>query len=212
MKKAILFGASGFVGSYLLHELLNNSDYEQVIIVVRKQLDITHPKLSIITGDYHSFDDFKQHIVADDVFITLGITDYRIEHDYSVSIAKAAKENGAKSIFIITAVQADINSKSTYIKRKGEIERDVIALDFNHTYLFRVSMLMGRKEKNPIEKIMAVIWTVISPLMVGKYLKRYKGIDGKDVARAMNNAAKEQQGKVNICYWQEMQFLYKNLI
>ena len=39
MKKAILFGASGFVGSYLLDELLNNSDYEQVTVVVRKKFE-----------------------------------------------------------------------------------------------------------------------------------------------------------------------------
>jgi thioester reductase-like protein len=74
MKKAVLFGASGFVGTYLLNELLNNSDYEEVIIVVRKDLDIRHPKLKILIGDYHSLSDLKSHIVADDVFITLGTT------------------------------------------------------------------------------------------------------------------------------------------
>ena len=30
MKKAIVFGSSGFVGSYLLRELLSSTDYEQV--------------------------------------------------------------------------------------------------------------------------------------------------------------------------------------
>ena len=40
MKKAILFGASGFIGSYFPDELLNNSGYEQVTIVVRKNLNI----------------------------------------------------------------------------------------------------------------------------------------------------------------------------
>ena len=45
MKRAILFGASGFVGSNLLDELLNNSDYEKVTIVVRKKLTISHPTL-----------------------------------------------------------------------------------------------------------------------------------------------------------------------
>ena len=35
-KKVIIFGASGFVGSYLLTELLNNEDYEEVIVAVQR--------------------------------------------------------------------------------------------------------------------------------------------------------------------------------
>ncbi len=45
MKKAIVFGASGFVGSYLLRDLLDSPDYEEVIAVVRKELPLRHPKL-----------------------------------------------------------------------------------------------------------------------------------------------------------------------
>jgi thioester reductase-like protein len=45
MKKAILFGATGFIGSCLLHDLLDNKDYEQISVVVRKTLGFNHPKL-----------------------------------------------------------------------------------------------------------------------------------------------------------------------
>ncbi|HMF70966.1 MAG TPA: hypothetical protein VK616_05805 [Flavitalea sp.] len=31
-----------------------------------------------------------------------------------------------------------------------------------------------------------------------------KGIDGKDVAKALSNAAKNQSGKVDIYHWKEM--------
>jgi thioester reductase-like protein len=54
MKKAIIFGASGFVGSYLLDELLNNADYGHVTTVVRKNLNINHSKLKKLIGDYYS--------------------------------------------------------------------------------------------------------------------------------------------------------------
>jgi uncharacterized protein YbjT (DUF2867 family) len=36
MKKAILFEASGFIGSLVLEELLKSLDYDQVTVVVRK--------------------------------------------------------------------------------------------------------------------------------------------------------------------------------
>ena len=35
-------------------------------------------------------------------------------------------------------------------------------------------------------------------------MSKNKGIDGKDVARAMNNAAKNQNEKVKIYHWKEM--------
>jgi uncharacterized protein YbjT (DUF2867 family) len=216
MKKAILFGSSGFVGSYLLDELLNNNDYEQVTIIVRKNLNICHPKLITLTGDYYSLPEMKDRIVADDVFITLGTTKkntpdqveyYHVDHDYPVLAAKFAKENGAKSVFLLTAVGANQNSGIFYVKTKGETERDIIALDYEHTHIFRPSMLMGsRKEKRSMEKIIITIWSVINPLFIGKMTKN-KGIDGKEVARAMNNAAKNQTEKVKIYHWIDMKEL-----
>jgi len=219
MKKAILFGSSGFVGSYLLNELLNNTDYEQVIVVVRKSLNINHPKLKILIGDYQSLPTIKDNLAGDEVFITLGTTKkntpdpgeyYHVDHDYPVLAAKFAKENGAKSVFLLTAIGANANSGIFYVKTKGETERDIIALDFEYTHIFRPSMLMGnRKEHRPVEKIFIGIWSVLNPLFVGK-LNRNRGIKGEDVARAMNNAAKTQTEKVKIYHWKEMMELHTN--
>ena len=216
MKKAILFGSSGFVGSYLLDELLNNNNYEQVTVVVRKNLIINHPKLKTLIGDYHSLPSMKDAVIADDVFITLGTTKkntpdqveyYHVDHDYPVLASKFAKENGAKSVFLLTAVGANQSSGIFYVKTKGETERDIIALDYEHTNIFRPSMLMGRRKENrPMEKFFISAWSVINPLFIGKMSKN-KGINGKDVARAMNNAEKNQNEKVKIYHWKEMQEL-----
>lgn len=218
MKKAILFGASGFIGSYLLQELLNNDDYVQITIVVRKNQNITHPKLKTLIGDFSTLTQLKDGIIADDVFISIGTTKkntpnekeyYQIDHDYPVLAAKFAKENGAKSIFVVSAVGANVNASIFYSKTKGEMERDIIALDFDHTHIFQPSMLLGnRKENRPIEKIFINIFTLINPLFVGK-LSKYKGISGKSVAMAMNKAENNQSEKVKIYQWNEMNSLLK---
>jgi uncharacterized protein YbjT (DUF2867 family) len=216
MKKAILFGASGFVGTYLLNDLLNNSNYEEVTIVVRKDLNIRHPKLKILIGDYRSLSDLKKHIVADDVFITLGTTKkktpkqdeyYRIDHDYPVLAAKIAQENEATSVFIITSIGANSNSSVFYIRTKGETERDIIALNFKHTHIFRPSMIMGnRKEKSSAERIFLKIWKVINPVFIGK-MNKYKGLSAEKIAKAMNNSAKNPSEKIKIFHWAEMNVL-----
>lgn len=213
MKKAILVGSSGFVGSFLLNELLNNPDYEQVTVVVRKDLNINHPKLKTLIGDYNSVSGLKGNLVADEIFITLGTTKkntpdpgeyYHVDHDYPVLAAKLARENGAKSVFLLTAVGANANSSIFYVKTKGEAERDILALKFDHTHIFRPSMLMGnRKENRPMEKVFIRIWSILNPVFIGRF-NRNKGIKGQDVARAMNNAAKNQTEKVKIYHWKEM--------
>ena len=216
MKKAILFGASGFIGSHLLQELLNNDDYEQVTIVVRKPQSIIHPKLKTLIGDFQALPQLKESIIADEIFIALGTTKkqtpdekeyYQIDHDYPVLAAKMAKENGAKSVFVVSAIGANAKSGIFYTKTKGELERDIIALDFEHTHIFEPSMLIGnRTENRPSEKIFIKIFTLFNPLLIGK-LNKYKGIDAKDVAKAMNHAAKNQTGKVKIYQWKEMNSL-----
>lgn len=216
MKKAILFGASGFIGSHLLQELLSNDDYEHITIVVRKDQNISHPKLQTLIGDFHSLPKLIENIPVDEVFITLGTTKkhtpdqkeyYQIDHDYPVLAAKIAKENGAKSVFIVTAIGANSNSKIFYSRTKGDAERDIIALDFEHTHIFEPSMILGnRKEYRASEKALIKVFRFINPIFVGK-ARKYKGIEGKNIAIAMNNAAKNQTEKVKIYQWTEMSCL-----
>lgn len=214
MKKALLFGATGFVGSYLLDALLNSPDYDQVTIVVRKDPGITHLKLQTLIGNLDTLPSLKEKLVADDVFIALGTTKkntpdpkeyYRIDHDYPVTAARIAKENGATSVLVVSAVGPDANSGVFYIRTKGEMERDILALDYAHTHLFRPSMIMGsRKEKRPMEKAFIGLFSVINPLL---FNSKYRGIEGKEIARAMVNAAGNSTEKVKVYHWKEMQAL-----
>jgi uncharacterized protein YbjT (DUF2867 family) len=214
MKKAVVFGSSGFVGSHLLSEMLNSSDYEQVIAVARRSLNITHSKLRTVVADYNSLLNVKSEIAADEVFLVLGTTRknspkqaeyYQVDHDYPVLAARIAKENGARSVFLVTAVGANPNSKFFYARTKGETERDVIALDFEHTHIFRPSMILGnRKEKRSLlEETLIRCWSALNPLLMWK-ADKYKGITGEDIARALIKSAKNQTDKIKIYYWREM--------
>ena len=213
MKSAILFGASGLVGYSLLTQLLDHPGYDKVTIVVRKPLPIKHSKLIMIIGDYAALPGLKDQIRADDVFIALGTTKkktpdqneyYRVDHDYPVLAASIAKENGARSVLLVSAIDANANSKIFYVRTKGEVEADIIALGFEHTYIFRPSMLVGdRKESRPAERLFIGLFAVINPLLRGSW-KRYRSIKVKDLAAAMINAADDSTVKVKRYHWQDM--------
>jgi uncharacterized protein YbjT (DUF2867 family) len=218
MKKAILYGASGLVGSYILDNLLNNNNYEQVIIVVRKDLNIQHPKLKTLIGDFNSLPKVVKDIRADEVFIALGTTQkktpdkklyYQIDHDYPILAAKQAKENGARAVFLVSALGANAKSSIFYTKLKGETEQGIITLDLQHTYIFRPSIILGdRKESRPMEKVFIGIFKLINPLFVGS-LSKYKGIEAEDIAKAMVKSADQLDQKVKIVHWEEMTALLK---
>ena len=213
MKSAILFGASGLVGSSLLTQLLEDPAYDKVIIVVRKLLPVQHPKLKMLIGDYSSLPDLKPQLRADEIFIALGTTKkktpdeseyYRIDHDYPVLAAGIAKENGARSVLLVSAIDANANSKIFYVRTKGQVEADIIALGFEHTYIFRPSMLVGdRKENRPAERFLIALFSIVNPLLAGSW-KRYHSIHVKDLAAAMIHAANDPNVKVKRYHWQDM--------
>lgn len=217
MKTAIVFGASGFIGSLLLEELLAGENYQKVVIVVRKDLGIHHPKLVTLIGDYHSLPLLSDRLVGDDVFISLGTTKkntpdeslyYQVDHDYPILAAKLAKENGASTVLLVSAVGPNIHSKVFYLRTKAETERDVVALDYPHTHIFRPSMLMGnRKEKRPLEKMLIRIFRVINPLFAGSFSK-YRGIEGNALAKAMIIAA-QTNVKYKVYEWKDIRQVLK---
>lgn len=214
MKKALIFGASGLIGSHLLEMLLESPDYDLVTVVVRKKLALQHAKLKMLIGDFNSLPSLKSELVADDVFIALGTTKkttpdlaqyYQVDHDYPVLAAKLALENGAKWVGLVSAVGADARSSVFYVRTKGEAEQDLEALGYKHTAIFRPSMLLGeRKENRPMERAFMGLWPKLNPLLQGSW-NRYRGIDVKVVAAAMIRAAKNPEDKVKIYEWQEMQ-------
>lgn len=218
MTTAIVFGATGFIGSHLLEGLLADPAYTRVIVVARKPPARSDPKLTVLIGDMASLPALREQLVADEIFIALGTTRkhtpdeaeyYRIDHDYPVRAAEIAKANGAGAVFVVTAVGANAASRVFYIRTKGEVERDIIALGFDHTHIFRPSMILGeRQEDRPRERLIIAAWHVLNPLLMGA-ADRYRGLTGGEIARAMQLSARQQSDRVKVYHWREMAALLR---
>lgn len=216
MKKALVFGATGFIGSQLLPILLASADYDRVTIVVRRDPGLAHTKLVTLVGDLDSLPGLAARIDADDVFIALGTTKakvpdeaayYRIDHDYPVRAAAVAQARGATGVFLVSAVGANPDSSVFYLRTKGEAERDIIALGIARTHIFRPSQLLGQREENrPRERFIIALWPAIDWLLVGG-ARKYRGISGTDVACAMVRAASDAATGVRVHEWAEMKAL-----
>lgn len=211
-KTALIVGATGLVGNLLLTKLLHSPYYSKVTILTRKSLEIKNTKLTEIIYDFEKPN--PSVIAADHIFCCLGTTIKkagskpafeRVDLEYPVETAKAARKNGASSFLIVTAMGADPNSSIFYNKVKGEVEKQLKELNYPILHILRPSLLLGdRDEKRLGEKIGASLFKLINPLMIGK-LRKYKSIAGNKVANAMFSFAKKPENGIFIHESDELQ-------
>ena len=125
MKTALLFGASGLVGSHLLNQLISNNNYSKIKLFVRSTIEIDDPKVEIIQTDFNNLANHKEDIIGDDCFFCIGTTkknspdkkEYkRVELDVPKQIAQIAKSNSVNSFVFVSSGYADPKSSGDYLK------------------------------------------------------------------------------------------------
>ena len=194
MKTALLFGASGLVGSHVLSQLISNNNYSKIKLFVRSSIDISDPKIEIIQTDFNNLENHREDIKGDDCFFCIGTTkqnspdknEYRrVELDVPKEIAQIAKSNSVNSFVFVSSGYADPKSSGDYLKFKGEVEEELKRLNFPKLGIVRPSFLLGdRKEKRVGEKIGIFVFKLLSPLFLGP-LKKMKPIHSAIVAKGM---------------------------
>ena len=200
MKTALLFGASGLVGSHLLNQLIKDTNYSKIKLFVRSVTEIIDPKVEIIKTDFNNLQNHMEDVKGDDCFFCIGTTkqnssdkdEYRrVELDIPKEIAEIVKLNLVNSFIFVSAIYANPNSSGDYVRFKGLVEEELKRLNFPKLALMRPSFLMGdRKEKRVGEKIGIFVFKLLSPLLLGP-LKKMRPINAETVAKAMIRAANE---------------------
>ena len=200
-KSAIILGATGLTGSYVLDELLTNPEYTKVIVFSRRPLEIENEKLQVFECDVLNLEEQKDYFKADEVYVCIGTTNnktpnkklYRdIDFGIPVTAAQLCRENRIDKIAVMSSLGANSKSSVFYTKTKGEMEESVLEMEIPNTYLLRPAMIMGpRKERRLGETLGKMLTFIINPLLQGS-LKKYKGIHAETIAKAMINLFNEK--------------------
>jgi uncharacterized protein YbjT (DUF2867 family) len=198
MKNALIAGATGLVGGYVLRRVLANPSYSRVEILVRREANIHDLKLTQRVVDFAHLDSGATAIAGGDVFCCLGTTIRkagsqdafrRVDHGYPLALARVAKTADAGKFLMVSALGADPGSPVFYNRIKGEVEHAIAAIGLPATYFFRPSLLTGpRTENRPGEKIASAVGKLIAPFLLGG-LHKYRPIQADTVAAAMVYAA-----------------------
>lgn len=194
--KALVIGATGATGKDLVNKLLQDKDYEEVDIFVRKPLDIENPKLKTHLVDFENPDSWKNLVNGDVAFSCLGTTlkaagskeaQRKVDFDYQYNFAKVAKENEVEDYILVSSYGANPKSKIFYSKMKGELEQEVKNLHFNKITIFQPGMLERKNTERTGEVMGGKIIKFANKFGV---LESQKPLPTDVLAQAMVNSSK----------------------
>ena len=206
-KTALLLGASGLIGGFLLQALLESESYNKVVIFTRKELGIDNPKLEQHVIGFDKIEDYKHLIKGDDLFSCLGTTMRKagseeafkkVDYDYPLQIAKIAAEQKVNQYLLVSSVGADEDSLFFYNRVKGELEMAVKNLPFWAVHIFQPSVLMGERNENRWGEKLAARLGRGFDFLTGGLLSKYSPIEAEVVAKAMIKSAQGFKAGVTV--------------
>ncbi|PXY46899.1 NAD(P)H-binding protein [Flavobacterium hydrophilum] len=198
--KALVIGATGSTGEFLVEELLKDAAYTNVIIFVRRATGKQNPKLTEHIIDFSAIDNYKDLIVGDVLFSCLGTTlkaagskenQLKIDFDIPAAFARLAKENGISSFVLLSSYNASAQSNVFYSQLKGRLEDKIEALHFEQYIIFRPGLLLREGTDRLGEKIMVKVLNALNSIgIMRKFKPLPTSLLAEKLAKAPKTAAK----------------------
>lgn len=207
---ALIIGATGATGSAFLTQALADDSFTQVSIFVRKPVAITHEKLTVHVIDFNKIDDYRDSIHGDMLFSCLGTTlkdagsqeaQWKIDYTYQYEFAKLAKHGGVKHLVLVSSAFADATARGFYVRMKGQLEQDVMALGFERLSIFRPPSLIRPDTDRLGEKIALPIIKALNAIGL---VKNMRPMSVETLATALRLTAKQKNSGMKIFEAQEI--------
>lgn len=187
-------GSTGLVGRSVVELLLAEPRAELVHALVRRPHWPPQPRLSELVLDFDQLQAGLRSYAASEVYCCLGTTMAkagtreafrRVDQDYPLALARAAREAGARSFLLVSALGANATSSVFYNRVKGELEAALVDVGFPTLHIARPSLLLGERSESRFgERLGAAVARPLGRLLVGS-LRKFAPIAGLDVARAL---------------------------
>jgi uncharacterized protein YbjT (DUF2867 family) len=209
LKQAILFGATGLVGSELLNILLNSKEYSNVIAPTRKKIEISNKKLKyIVLENFKNLKDFPKIFQGTDLFYCIGSTRKKagsnenfekLELTLAENIFNQAAINKIQNVYLISSKGVTKNTLMPYLKTKWKVEEIARGFNYNKLCILRPSLLIGkRNESRFIEEVTQKSMLPFLNLLQ-KTVKTIAPVSAKDVAKKLyESSINEQMGEIII--------------
>ncbi|MDA6071113.1 NAD(P)H-binding protein [Flavobacterium sp. AC] len=178
--RALLIGATGSTGKFLLNELIQDDDYSSVSIFVRKPTGRSHPKLKEYVIDFSNIEQYSEHITGDVLFSCLGTTlmdagskekQWEIDFGIPATFAAIARKNRVNSFVLVSSSDASAKSMVFYSRIKGELEIAIAGLNFGQFIIFKPGPLLRGGTDRAGEKLVVKVLNLVNAIGL---LRKYK--------------------------------------
>jgi len=166
--RAIITGATGMVGEGVLYESLRHPQVEAVLVINRKPVGFSHPKLKeIIHADFFDLSPIEKDLAGYDAcFFCLGVSSvgmkaddyYRMTYTLTMEMGRTlSRLDPGMTFCYISGAGTDSSEKgrSRWARVKGKTENDLMQLPFRDVYAFRpgfIRAIKGLKHTQPLYK------------------------------------------------------------
>ena len=194
--KALIIGATGATGRDLANVLLQDPDYTEVLVFVRRHSGITNPKLVEIITDFDKLEELAQYIKGDVWFSCLGTTlkaagskdkQRHIDYEIPAKFAEIAKRNGIPRTVLLSAYGATVTSRVFYSRIKGQLEAKIAGLAFDSFIIFRPGLLLRKDTDRSGERISSGVLRFLNSLGI---LKKFRPLPTAVLAEKLARAPK----------------------
>ncbi len=178
--RVVIFGASGMVGHGALRACLLDEGVTEVLVVVRKPLNLGHPKVrEIVHTDFTDYSAIREELRdLDACFFCLGVSaagrgedEYtRITYDYALAAARAVSAASPSLTFVYVSgagTDSTGKSRSMWARVKGRTENALLAMPLR-AYMFRpgyIQPLSGTVSRTPLYRVFYRVTAPLYPLL-----------------------------------------------
>ena len=213
---ALLAGASGLVGGYVLDSLLDASDFARVFAISRRPLGREHPRLANRIVQFEKLETQLKGGQCHVAVCCLGTTMKQagsekafrqVDYDFVLSFARAAKAAQAQRFVIVTSAGADPRAKNFYLRVKGEVEQALEGMGFPSLDILQPGPLLGwRRDIRPMELLTTALMPLANPFLTGSRMA-WRGISARTVAEAALGATRSGRRGIYRYTWASLRQL-----
>lgn len=193
MKKALVFGATGLIGKELINQLIDDSNFSEIIVLARRKPEQEATKIRFFQTDFSEESLNSLDLQPDVIFSCFGTTMKKAKSkenftaiDFQIPLNVAKRfENGSREWVLVSSIGANAKSSNFYLQSKGKLEEEILKLNYHKIFILRPSFLLGNREEFRLgEKIGIVFIKILGVILLGP-LKKYKGIYDSQLSKAM---------------------------
>ncbi len=200
-----LVGATGLVGRTIMEQLVGLDSFRLTAIARREVPLPKGARMQMRLSHAEHWEDIIAEIQPEIVICALGTTWRKagrkedafreVDEALVMTVARAAKEAGARQFIFVSSVGANAQSKNVYLRVKGEVEAALAKLRFKRLDILRPGLLRGHRQGDmrPAEGL-GRLASPFTDLLLHGGSRRYRSITAHKLTEAILGLASEKAG------------------